>query len=433
LDKKQKSLKDLLRTFSKVQGLPDTPGVYIFKDKEGNILYIGKAKSLRKRLYTYFRPVLSFKNQKLISKVKDIEYQITPSESQAQLLEASLIKKYQPPYNISLKDDKSFPLIRITHEEFPAIYICRKKKLAASDIALSRSYLEEADVYFGPYTNVKLLRQALKTIRKIFGFRSCKKMPKKPCLYFRLNLCPAPCAGKITAPDYQEIINHIKMFLSSKYEDLLNKLSLKMQALAEEKKFEEAAKIRDQIMALSVMNQITKPEINLIALEDLKRILKLEKLPQRIEAFDISNISGKLATGSMVSFYKGKPDKNNYRRFRIKTVEGINDYKMLEEIIYRRYQRLISENLPLPDLVLIDGGRAHLRVAKRVIEKLGIKIPLVSIAKDKENIYLEKRRIPIKLNIDTAGLNLIRQIRDEAHRFALKYHHLLRRKEIIDK
>lgn len=410
---KKKGLKE------KIANLPDAPGVYLFKDAQGKIIYIGKAKSLKKRLSFYFGRYLSSKTQAMVSKVSDIQYKLTSSESLAQILEASLIKDNQPQYNVSLKDDKTFPLIRITDEEFPVVSICRRKVPQKKD----------ASLYFGPYTNAGLLRQALKTIRKTFGFRSCKNMPTQPCLYYRLDLCPAPCIGKISSGEYKEIIRNIRMFLESKYEALITKLSHTMQKLAEEQRFEEATKTRDQLNALSAIGQ--SPAYFSQEPQDLKNLLRMDKLPQRIEAFDISNITGKEATGSMVSFYKGLPDKNNYRRFRIKTVGSIDDYAMLREVIWRRYSRLLKENLPLPDLVLIDGGKGHLKVAEDEIRELGINIPSVSIAKDRENIYIKGRAKPIKLTCDTPALNLIRRIRNEAHRFAQAYHQVLRRKKII--
>lgn len=406
-----------------IANMPAVSGVYIFKDTTGKILYIGKAKSLKKRVQSYFSRPLDSKTQVMVSKIAAIEYRLTPSEAQAQILEASLIKDNQPPYNIDLKDDKSFPWIRITHEEFPVVSIMRRKRRQNNDRSL----------YFGPYVNVKLLRQAAKVMRKIFGFRSCKNLPRKACLYWRLKLCPAPCIHKINARDYQEIIQRIKLFLESKYEELIQNLIQKMHEAARAKNFEEAAKIRDQIDALSAIGQVKAGFTSIDDLEDLKNLLKLNKLPERIEAFDISNISGKEAAGSMVSFYKGMPDKSNYRRFRIKTVESIDDYKMLEEVVHRRYARLVEEKLPLPDLVLIDGGKPHLLAADKEIKKLGVEIPLVSIAKDKENIYTRDKIRPIKLKFDTPALNLIRRIRDEAHRFAVSYHHVLRRKKIIGK
>ena len=213
----------------------------------------------------------------------------------------------------------------------------------------------------------------------------------------------------------------------------MKKLSRAMNLKAKNQEFEEAAKIRDQINSLSAIGQQAAGSRAKDQLQDLKKLLNLDKLPQRIEAFDISNISGKEATGAMVSFYQGLADKNNYRRFRIKSVKGINDYDMLKEVIRRRYLRVAMENLPIPDLILIDGGRSHLLVTDSEIKKLGLNIPLVSIAKDRENIYIKNKANPIKLNQDTAGLNLIRRLRDEAHRFAIAYHHLLRRKKIIGK
>jgi len=407
----------------KIANLPQTSGVYIFKDAGGKIIYIGKAKALKKRVQTYFARDLSTKTQVMVAKIADLEYRLASSEAQAQILEAALIKERLPQYNISLKDDKSFPLIRITKEDFPIVSLYRRKKAIANDTAL----------YFGPYTNVKLLRQALKIIRRIFGFRSCKTLPRKACLYGRLELCPAPCEGKISAGQYQQIIKDITLFLGSGQEALLEKLSLRMKEAASEHKFEEAAKIRDQINALTAVGPTRSGAPDFRGLKDLKKLLKLNKLSLRIEAFDISNIFGKEATGSMVSFYKGSADKDNYRRFRIKTVRAIDDYKMLAEVVRRRYFRVITEKLPLPDLVLIDGGRGHLLTAQKELKKLGLEIPLVSIAKEQENIYSNKRARPIKLKSDTPGLNLIRKIRDEAHRFAVSYHHVLRRKKIIGK
>jgi len=406
---------------NKIINLSEAPGVYIFKDSQGRIIYIGKAKSLKKRVQSYFGRPLSDKNQIMVSKISDLEYMITPTEAQAQILEASLVRDKQPPYNVSLKDDKSFPLIRITKEEFPVVSIYRRKSQKKEDKAL----------YFGPYTNVKLLRQALKMIRKIFGFRSCRKMPRQACLYYRLKLCPAPCVKKISVSEYKEIINQIQLFLESRYEELVSNLAHKMKEASHEKRFEEAAKIRDQINALAAIGQGETRFNNQPESEDLRKLLRLGKLPERIEAFDISNILGREATGSMVSFYRGWPDKNNYRRFCIKTVKKIDDYKMLSEVIQRRYTRLIKEKLSLPDLVLIDGGRAHLLTAERELKRLGIQIPLVSIAKEKENLYIINKTVPIKLKSDTLALNLIRRIRNEAHRFAVSYHHVLRRKKII--
>ncbi|MFA5090572.1 MAG: excinuclease ABC subunit UvrC [Candidatus Omnitrophota bacterium] len=405
---------------NKVDGLPLAPGVYLFKDEKGGILYIGKAKSLKKRVQSYFKGPLDAKTQALVYKIRDLDYRLASCESQAQLLEAALIKESQPPYNISLKDDKSFPFIKITAEGFPVVSVCRRKGQA-----------DGASLYFGPYTDARLLRQALKVIRKIFGFRSCKDMPGTICLYGRINLCPAPCVGKISHSRYKGIIQNIILFLDSKYALLIDKLSGQMERAAERERFEEAAAIRDQINALGAIASIRDTGLGFSQLEDLQGMLGLDKAPERIEAFDISDISGKESCGSMVSFFKGVADKNNYRRFRIKTVDTIDDYGMIKEVIRRRYARLKKENAPLPDLILIDGGKGHLKAAEREMEVLGIDIPMLSIAKDRENIYIKDRPGTVKFHADTPALNLIRHIRDEAHRFALSYHHILRRKKVL--
>ena len=405
----------------KIKNLPSKSGVYIFKDKEGKVLYIGKAKDLRKRVSSYFTRPLDSKTQALISKTEDIDYIITSSSACAQLLEASLIKEKFPPYNISLKDDKSFPFICITDEDFPRLYICRRKKIKKGDKSL----------YLGPYTNAKLLRQALKVLRKIFGFRSCKTLPKKSCLYGRISLCPAPCEGKIDSSQYKKIINKIILFLHSKYHQLLEKLTEEMQKLAEEKRFEEAAYIRDQIRAISLLINPNQEPKEYDELDALRSLLNLKKMPLRIEAFDISNIGGKESCGAMVSFYRGKPDKSNYRRFRIKTVNNIDDYAMLREVIYRRYKRLIEEKKELPDLIIVDGGKAHLNTAKKEIKKLNLEIPIIAIAKEEEKLYTLDRLQPISYRKKDPAFNLILRIRDEAHRFAHAYHEILRKKKVF--
>ncbi|MBU1090829.1 MAG: GIY-YIG nuclease family protein, partial [Candidatus Omnitrophica bacterium] len=355
----------------KIADAPDAPGVYLMKDAEGKVIYIGKAKSLKKRLLTYLSRDLSSKTVALMSCVWDVEYRTCRTESLALLLEASLIHQYKPKYNISLRDDKSFPLVKITREEFPRIYITRKKE-------------PDKAFYLGPYTNPRLLREALKIIRRSFPYRSCKKLPKKACIYFRLGLSPAPCINKVSRKEYARTIKNITLALKGKTDLLIERLFKRMYLKSKELKFEESAKIRDQINALNVIGQNKVGFSVQDELEDLKNLLRLSRLPERIEAFDISNITGKEATGSMVSFYRGSADKNNYRRFRIKTVKTTDDYKMLSEVLERRYARMIREKSALPDLILIDGGKSHLSTAHRELEKLGLKLPLVSIAKEKE-------------------------------------------------
>ena len=406
----QKTLKE------KILSAPDSPGVYLMKDKAGKVIYVGKAKSLKKRLSSYSGGGLQAKTAAMVLNALDIEFRLSQTEGLALLLEAALIHKYEPRYNVALRDDKSFPFVKITDEEFPAVCVTRKVETDASR-------------YFGPYTNAKLLRQALKVIRKYFPYRSCKKMPRSPCIYYRIGLSPAPCAGKINKAEYTKTIQSISLILEGSSDSLIKKLAKEMHLKAKQRKFEEAAGLRDKILSLSSLG--AEYHLPQAGLNDLKELLGLKVLPMRIEGFDVSDIYGKEACASMVSFYDGSPDKDNYRRFRIRAVEGIDDYAMIREAVARRYSRLIKEGLPLPDLILIDGGKAHLLTAQRELMKLGLKVPLVSIAKEEENIYTTGRFEPLRLSRDTPALNLISRVRNEAHRFALSYHHILRRKRMI--
>lgn len=399
----------------KIKQLPDSPGVYLMKDARGEIIYIGKAKSLRKRVTSYLDNGLLGKTASLMLNVADIEYKICPTESMALVLEAALVRKFMPKYNVSLRDDKSFPLVKITNEEFPAIYITRKKE-------------NDGAQYFGPYTNVKLLRQALKVIRKYFPFRSCKALPNKACIYYRLKLSPAPCIGKISRQDYAKTIKDISLILSGSTEELIKNLTREMEEQSKHQMFEEAAAIRDKILALSSLRDEIYSSQN--SLEELRDKLQLKKLPMRIEAFDVSNILGLQATASLVSFYNGVPDKDNYRRFRIKTVQGADDYKMLAEAVSRRYKRLKEENLALPDLILMDGGKGQLSAAESELKKLELDIPIISLAKREEEIFTPQSAKALRLKNNSAALLLVQHIRDESHRFALKYHQVLRKQKM---
>ncbi|MFH1888819.1 MAG: excinuclease ABC subunit UvrC [Candidatus Omnitrophota bacterium] len=401
-----------------VANLPQTAGVYIFKDAQGAIIYVGKAKALKKRVQSYFRKPVDTKTQLMVAKIADMEYKLCQTESLALILEASIIHKYTPRYNVSLRDNKSFPLVKITNEDFPVVSITRKR-------------VADGSRYFGPYTSAGLLREAMRIIRKYFPYRSSEKMKQEVRMYSKIGLAPAIEGGD--KEEYAKTIGNISLILEGKTDELIKKLTREMHLRSGGHEFERAAKIRDQIEALSVMSESAGRYSRKEELEDLKNLLHLKRLPERIEAFDISNIYGKEACGSMVSFSNGISDKNNYRRFRIKTVETIDDYKMLAEVVRRRYSGSLSQELSLPDLALIDGGRSHLAVARKELEGLGLKIPLVSIAKDRENLYIKDKKNPIKLVRDTPALNLIRRVRDEAHRFAVSYHHLLRRKKTFGK
>jgi len=406
----------------KVKDFPDEPGVYIMKDAEGRVIYVGKALSLKKRVASYFSKTQdSLKTGIMLGAVAAIEYRRTPSEHEALILESELVKRHQPRFNVTLKDDKSFPCIKVTREAVPRVFIGRRKKN------------EDGVDYFGPYTNAKLLRRALNILRKGFPFCSCRRFPKKVCLNYDLKLCAGPCQGKISKKAYRQIIRGLEGFLSKKDSDLIGELSLKMRRLVLAERFEEAAKSRDLLEALSLLISLKKfdAEQMLFFESDFEK-LGLKKEPRRVETFDISNIASDQAVGSLVSFYKGKPDKDNYRRFKIKTVARIDDYAMLREVVRRRYERLRAESARMPDLIVIDGGPGHLEAARGVLEGLGLSIPMIAIAKSQELIYTVYHKGPLKLGRDSKALRLIQAARDEAHRFALKYHRLLRRKDTLE-
>ncbi len=410
-----------LKLRPQVLSAPDKPGVYLMRDHKLRVLYIGKANSLKKRLLSYLRSGLSAKTLALIQKVARIEFRITADERMALLLESRLIHEFKPQYNISLKDDKSFPWVEISGEEFPVVRITRKK-----NNPLSR--------YLGPYTNAKLLKSVLKVIRLQFPYRSCSRLPQKSCIYHRINLCPGPCLGEVTTAEYRGNIDNIILILKGQVDLLIRKLSKSMQESSQMRDFEAAARKRDQITALSAISSGTDTLIAQNGLDYLGEKLGLRTRPLRIEGFDVSNLSGRQAVGSMVSFYQGRPDKSAYRRYRIKSCLGIDDYKMLAELVRRRYTRLLAENKPLPDLLMIDGGKGHLLTARGELKALNLDIPLISIAKEKENIYVFKQGRAVVVSIKSApALNLIRRIRDEAHRFALTYHRLLRKKALVGK
>lgn len=408
-----------------IKNIPLSSGVYFMKDAQGKILYIGKAVCLRKRVQSYFRPCPGAvtKTDRLVSKIKQVDYLLTASEAEALILEASLVKQFRPKYNIDLKDDKSYPYIQITDEPYPRVRIVRPR---------SQGDQLGAGTLFGPYVNSKLIREALLIIRKVFHFRTCSRLPEKECLDFHLKLCDGPCVKAMSLKDYHRVIRHVTLILEGRKDDLYRDLRRQMEQLAGQKEFEKAAVVRDQIQAIGALYSGTKDINYFKEAEQLQRALGLARVPQRIEAFDISNTMGQQAVGSMVSFLSGKPDKSQYRRFRIKTVAGIDDVDMIGEVVHRRYARLKKEGLFFPDLILIDGGKGQLSRAYEELQKLGLDIPVASLAKKKEEIFLPQKRLPIVLGEHSLGLKLVQRVRDEAHRFALRYHRLLRGKKFLD-
>jgi len=538
-----------LNTEEKVRELPNEPGVYILKNGRGDVLYVGKALSLRKRVRSYFQkgiisPIIS----SLRSRISDFEWLVTDSEAEAFLLESNLIKHYRPRYNIRLRDDKSYPYIKLTtFEPFPRLFLTRNPE-------------EDGSQYFGPYTDVKAARKILYLIHRFFPLRRCKgkfKVRLKPCLNYHIKECSAPCVGKISQNDYLLLVKGISLFLRGHYETLLARLKEEMLQASQKEEFERAAKMRDCIRGIQRISQTQKvasfpgedrdliafasegervcilvfliregkiidkkhfffimgkevkeeemlsffieqhyaktsfipQEIliqseltNLIsitewflqkrgkkvklkvpkrgekaklmelakrnsllileqerernkerALSELKQYLNLKEEPLRMEGFDISNIQGKVATGSVVVFREGRAEKDEYRRFEIKTVKGVDDFAMLSEVISRRYRRLIKEKLPLPQLILVDGGKGQVSSCVKVLKELNLQhIPLIGLAKGLEQVYLPYQSLPLNIPEDSAALKLLQEIRDEAHRFAQSYHIRRRRKRIKD-
>jgi excinuclease ABC subunit C len=398
----------------KIKKAPLGPGVYLFKDSKGQVLYVGKAALLRKRIASYFGSPQSTKNMQMIKEVEDLDWIVTGSEAEALLVEASLIKEHKTKYNILLRDDKSYPSLRITVEEkYPRLYV-------------GRGAVEPGIKVIGPFTQSTLLRQALLGIRKVIPYRTCRTMPQRACLDHYLKLCSAPCEEKISQADYQVQLTQIFRLMEGKKKQVTQELEKKMTAASRQRRYEEAAKYRDQIAGLAQLNLRPRRLVPSEALNDLAGILRLKLPPRRIEGFDISNIYGREAVGSMVTFLDGRPAKAGYKRFKIKTVSGIDDYDMMREVIRRRYDELSEGKGDTPDLVVIDGGKGHLNAALGVLRSLKLNLPAVGIAKEFEQLYLPGQSEPIALPPQSRALQLMQRVRDEAHRFAIGYHRLLR-------
>ncbi len=538
--------------------MPNSPGVYLMKDAEGNVIYVGKAANLKHRVQSYFgrKPRLPFKLQQMVDRVNDLEFFVTNSEQEALILELNLIKRHHPRYNVRLKDDKTFPYLKIDlNEDWPRVYITRRLE-------------ENGARYFGPFASAKSVRQTLKMIKGIFPFRSCNKpitgTDPRPCLEYHIHHCLAPCIGATTKEEYAEVINQVIQFLEGKEEMVVQELEKKMKQAAEALNFEQAVILRDQIEAvekviegqriatmvrgeqdviafaedrdqayvqvffirggkligrdsfilqgtrsessqqimtsfikqfyssaasipplllpqhpaedkaiienwlgkkrgarvriqvphrgnkkqlvdivaenarqgleLLKIKQLAAPAVLETALAEIQKELRLPDLPLRMEAYDISNISGTAAVGSMVVFEKGMTKPAHYRRFRIKTVAGANDYAMLQEVLKRRFKKSseIGSWATLPDLVLIDGGKGQLSAALEAMREMGADtVPVASLAKESEEIFVPQKAESTRLPLSSSGLQLLQRLRDEAHRFALGYHKKVHKKEVF--
>lgn len=416
---------------TKIKKIPQSPGVYFFHNKRGKIIYVGKSAYLRRRISSYFsgREKLAYQKDRMIDEIAKIDFIETDSEINALFLESELIKRYKPKYNIDWKDDKNYLYARITiKDKFPTI-------------ELVRTPADDKSRYFGPFVDSGALKKVLKMIRKVFPYSTCRPDTGKACFWYHIGLCPGVCVGRIRPEDYKKNIRNIIAFFEGKNEKIIAGLKKQMGTLSGNKEFEKAASLRDKIRSLErikstdVFGKTEEERIKSdVALAELVKNLNLEKIPRKIECYDVSNIMGTAATGSMTIFFDGIPKKDHYRRFKIKLVKGIDDYAMISEILLRRFSLSDKKDDSafeiLPDLIIIDGGKGQVSAAKSVLEKYGLEIPLIGIAKRLEEIIeIKDGKFNTKrLRADSPALHLLQRIRDEAHRFAITYHHGLRGK-----
>lgn len=425
----------------KVRGFPTTPGVYLMKDSQGRVIYVGKAVNLRSRASSYFTATAEVdrRTADLVTEIADLDYIEAESEVDALLMEARLIKDIQPRYNSLLKDDKTFPYLQITtREDFPRVEFTRQPETSGVKL-------------YGPFTSAGQLRGTIAVLQKIFRFRTCSLDIEqhderwrwfRPCLLASINQCTAPCNLRISREDYREDIRKLRLFLDGGRSSLLKELETAMKEASRELKFEKAARIRDEIKALESLNlrgdleSHAQPEVFYTdprkGLAGLKKVLGLPEIPRRIEGVDIAHLQGSDTVASLVQFIDGLPFKPGYKRFQIRTVEGVDDFASMREVITRRFRRLSDEGEAFPDLLMIDGGKGQLNAVMETFQLLDITPPrTVSLAKREEEIYLPGESEPIRLSRHAWALRLLQYVRDEAHRFAQHYHHMLRRRSSL--
>ncbi|MAF80119.1 hypothetical protein CL629_03515 [bacterium] len=403
------------------ENLPQTPGVYIFKDKNKKILYIGKAANLKRRVSSYFTRPHGSRIQKMAGEIKTVNHKKTDSALEALILEAELIKKHQPQYNVLQKDDKTFLYVEITNEEFPRVLLVRGKEKANEAI----SYKLKARKIFGPFIYAHAIREGLRILRRIFSWslHSQEKVgaQARPCFDAQVGLCPGTCVGEITKTDYKKIIRKIKLFFQGRKKQIIRELEREMKTAGKNLEFERAAKIKRQIFALNHIQDVA-----VLGEQKANEAISYKLKARRIEGYDISNISGTSAVGSMIVFYGDRPNKNEYRKFKIYSIKGQSDTGMIKEVLERR---LRHKEWKFPDLMLIDGGRGQISAVKSVLSEHGMKIPVIGIAKGpkrKKNEFFGK--IP-----NWVSENTLIRVRNEAHRFAIAFHKKLRAKRSMTK
>ncbi len=413
----------------KVKKLPNSPGVYIFKEKTGKIIYVGKATSLKDRVASYFQEKKGYVRpiELMISEVTNFTTKKTETVIEAYILEQKLIKEIQPKYNVDGKDDKSFSYVAVTKEDFQRFIIIRKTDLDSQKNEFSKIY--------GPYVSKKNIEIALKILRKIFPYHNKIQKTEKGCLDYQIGLCPGPYDGAISMRDYGKNIRGIKMVLEGKKKILMKKMKKEMEIYSEKQEFEKAAEARNKIFALQHIQDIaliSSGDKNFqFPISNFQKNSKfqIKNSSFRVEGYDISNISGKQSVGSMVVFDNNsgelQSNKSQYRKFKIKTIEGANDVASMEEVLARRFKN----NWPRPNLILLDGGAGHLSAARRILKNYKIEIPLMAVAKGPSRKKLDIRTFG---SIPKIPQNLITQVRDEAHRFAISYHRKLRKKALLE-
>jgi excinuclease ABC subunit C len=424
----------------KVKTFPAAPGIYLMKDAVGKVIYIGKAKSLRHRAASYFLKAAAEEQRtaELVKHIADIDFVQTDSEVDAMLMEARLVKDTQPLFNHDLKDDKSFPYLQIrVREEFPRVEFTRSPRRKGVKL-------------YGPFTSARSLRMAVQVMQRLFQFRTCQLDIRsddnrwrwfRPCLLYNIRQCTAPCNFRVTRDDYRRQIRKLLMVLEGKKDKLIRAMEKQMKAAATEKKYELAARLRDEIDALRKLemrgevDKDVQPHVFQIdpkkGMRGLAKILGFSKVPRTIEGVDIAHLAGEDTVASLVSFIDGLPFKPGYRRFKIRSVEGVDDFASVREVVARRFRRLHDEESTFPDILMIDGGKGQLNAALQAFQLLSIEPPvLISLAKQEEEIFRPGESEPIRLSRHSAALRLLQYVRDEAHRFAQHYHHLLRRKKL---